>query len=463
MQSSHHSIVSLVSKMLFIYSLVISTTESSRQIVKSIGDGVSFQNHCQTATLSSFLRGYGKSRAAKTYNKVKEICNDLEYSCCKRNEMEQFISMLKESFGYLHYRMLKYHELYNKINQLAVESFEIFLGDLNEKDQVCFNEIQGKRMEEKKKRQHNKPEIMRIIREKEKVMNYDKERILSHFRRLKLRTVPYLEQIKQDLDKKKAYYSGFVCTLCSPLFNRQMKLEEGGIPIIEVNHHLCMNNIEDRLKFANSLEIQVDLQNVLDLVYCARKNSKTEKDYDDLQWSEINLMNFDLEVIPDFIEKRESCLTNPNAFLIEPKNEISCREVCQVGLGLFKVTSMQLYKTIRAENELYNMFVRTPDMPSSKERYDSLIESYLERRKPLEKRNIVEITGEVNNRLGNEIIHILKPQHDAKVDFAQTRINISTRLGINVKSTPMDPHFYNSARRMIVFAYVICLLFKNNQ
>ena len=453
--------VSLIVNFIMV-AILAGVVKPSPTIIKVLKDGIKLENPCQTDLLSSFVPSipYGKPLiATKASNDVRDMCSYLKYSCCNATQLNGLAEHLKHSFKYLDYRSTIYHQLFSRVNEVAQETFDVFIDELTDEDKTCYSDIQKKRHEKKVKKHSKNHVIMDMLRKKEDRLNFNADIMKDNFKILKSLTIPYLKKIDEDQKARKAYYSGFICTMCSPSFYTNAELTDDGDPMLVVNRYFCVNRLKEKINFSNHLEVFKYLQYMLDIIYCARKNSLKTKDFhkESDRWEDNNLLVFDLEEIPSYLKVRNDCIKTEHSFQLNLDAKNNCRDMCQSTIGLFKIPVITMEKIIQCENELHNMFFSNDTVSASK-RYERIISAYMEHRTPLVEMGVVEVSTE-NKIL--EKINILKTLPHSRIDWSKSKILISSRFGINVVDIPMSPKYYKFVSDLnILLALIFVFLIK---
>jgi hypothetical protein len=418
--------------------------ECSHHKVRITKDDVTLNNPCASDALSNFLEDiqYGGSLLGFTSSKnVLDICPNLKFSCCRFDQINSMVDQLNISLGYLNYRGEMIERMFNRVSQIADETFKVFLSELSEGDIKCYNSIQNEMIDQKLTRFTDQPNIMEMIQQRRKHVQYDPRKLMSSFSYLKKMITPYIAKMNETYMNREKFFSGFVCSMCSPMFYKQFKVEKPGIPFMEVNEHMCSQIIRDKIDFINSLEIFPFLQKLIDIVYCARTNSKTNKNYGKFERKDLNLMVFDLEVFPEYKNKRMDCIQNKNAYFKDLDKPENCKSICQKGLGLFELNMVSIDKFIRIENEFHNMFFRVPGMKqTTNQRLESITDDYYQ------ERDLIIQTGMLSfdEKTQVEKIWYLKYVQNPKLDFTKTEIEVNQYVGLHVNNTPMDQRYYKN-------------------
>lgn len=348
------------------------------------------------------------------------------------------------------------NKLFRLIRDLPEDAFRAFLLQLDEADVACYNRIQKEILDKKRLKFSGNAQISKAIEQRRKQVQFDRKRMMSSLVYLKDNISGYMEKMKHTYGNRERFYSGMVCSMCSPKFSNQFKLNQNGAPEMEINQRMCNRVILERIEFIISLEIFPFVQKIVDLAFCARTNSKPEKNYCDLKWTDLNLIIFDMEVFPGEKISRNKCIQEDEAYFGGSPDARQCTEFCQNSLNFFELKMVSMDKFIRVENELHNMFFRTPEMlqPPLK-RLHSNIRKYDLQRDKLVDSGLLEY--QKDSQL--EKIWYLKNLPEAPLEFKKTQITVSEHLGVCVADTQMNPEYYATLIALINFTWLFGLIF----
>jgi hypothetical protein len=353
-----------------------------------------------------------------------------------------------------HFKTIK--KTFDKAQQIAEETYQIFLSELSDDDIKCYNDIASKTYDAKKKRFEGNEKLLNILDSVKSTYKFDKTQSKQRFLKMKSLIGPVLNKIEKIVETRQKYYSSFVCSMCSPMFAKLFAKNDKKYFQLEVNSHMCKRLLKKRIAYKNSLYLYKYLQDVVNLTYCARKNSKKEKfDYEDYSWEDHNLVTFDLETLPDYMEKRRKCLNTPNAFILNNIQGVDCRGSCKHSLKLFDEKITKLDKYIKIENDLTQMFFNRESKEKTKERLDKRMKFYTD----LRQKKFDEGVLFTDKKTGQERIMILKADKEDDVDLKGMEIVIDKHLGLNVQNTPMDNTFYLNNGVISKLTFILGLLF----
>ena len=457
MSSTFSNIISLTKlKLICILLSLASTVTSSYHNVKIDKNGVFFTNPCNTEALNNFfpeIKIESDIPAQDGSEEILNVCSNLKHTCCNNEQIQTLANQLKHSLTYMDYRYTLNEKLFKKVDQIAPETYKVFLNELSEEDIKCYNDRQLVKYEEKEKRFLDSPHLLKILQSNKDQINFNPIKTMRYFINLKNEIDTYLEAVKKTYRVREEYYSGFVCSMCSPDFSTQFKLNKNNKFELEVNKYMCREIIENKIELVNTLYIYKYLQDLIDLTFCVKNNSKNSRNYGDFTWDDINLLGFDLETFPGYISKRRQCLIDENSFISRKNNDIDCKEICKGGLDLFKIPMTSMDKAIRIENDLDLIFFKFGSTESPAQRFEKNIQKYYKIRES----EIQNGTIIFNKEKNFEIVNILKEQPDAKINFKQIDISVNSFIGLNVRSFVMNIDSYKNLQ--ILLTGVIGLFF----
>jgi hypothetical protein len=416
---------------------------------------------CNTKALSTFIPEIPYKSSLKGFKSsgiMTEICPNLDSTCCNENELFGLVEQLKNSFQFLQYRMEIMFKMFRQVGNIKNEKFKDFIAELTDDDIQCYDEIQNTNLDKKKLNFQNNPEMQKLMEKKRHEIQFDARKIYKSFSIFKTQAPFFISKIRLTNKKRENFFSGVICSMCSPTFSDQIKIKDG-TPFLEVNRNMCNQVIRERIDFAESLAIFPFLQNVIDVVYCARKNSKSERDYEGFKWEDFNLLSFDTNFLSDYKKKRYDCVSGEGNYFPGRKVPKECKSYCESGFKFFELPMVSMDNFLRIENEFHNMFVRILNvgLPPLKRLEIKREEYYQERDKLISKGQLVVV-----NDKNVEKMSFIQTTPDAKVDFKKTQISIAKHSGMNVTNTQMNEIFYMDSYliRMIFMIFMICLVFK---
>ena len=413
--------------------------------------GVTLVNPCSTSMLGNFfpdVKAGSVIPAEEHLSFVTNICPNLRYSCCRVDRIKTLVHQLQQSLKYMDYQFVQIQKMLERAEFIAEESFKIFLSEMTGDDIKCYNDIQENLYNDKMERFKESPKLVKLLKQNKYTYKFSKELSLQRFLKMKSLTGPYLNKMESLFSNREKYYSSFVCNMCSPTFTKYFRKRKDGIFELDVNRHMCKRLVKKRIAYHNSLYLYKYLQDIINLTYCVRKNSKKDQmDYDNLSYEEHKLLKFDIETLPHYLEKRRECLNTPGAFMSDKVKGVNCRAVCKHSLKLFDAKIGNLDHFIKIENDLTQMFQTKNSKEEAKKLYEEKIKKYHEiRQEQIEKGILFVDEG------GNDRIRILRTIKNNPVDFRKMEISVDRHLGVNVQNTPMDQEIIHSSARVLGIA-----------
>jgi hypothetical protein len=287
---------------------------------------------------------------------------------------------------------------------------------------------------------------------------YNENRIIEHLQEIKNKMAAFTAKLRELKNRREKYYSGFVCSMCSPTFSKFFtRLEEPDKENpnfkyeLEINQFMCKSIMQTKIDMMLSFNIYLPLQDLINLSYCVRKNSKKDLlDYDDADLSEYIINNIDPQAYATQIERERRCINEEDAFISDTIPNIDCHDTCKQNLDFFGIMVPDLSKQIRAENDFTQMLNNlTPEQ--AKARLEERLKSYLTlKQEEIDKGFIKNSKKRDEDKLA---MLIETPGHI--FHKKNTRLTVSRHLGLNVNSTPMDSRYYKSQQ---IFSYFVVFL-----
>ena len=394
------------------------------------------------------------TNSIKPTQSITDRCPSIRtQTCCSESTISHMTAQMRSSLKLMRYRGSRLEKLFAKITGLANETFNVFLNELTNKDTDCYNQHVQNKIEAIIKEYPNDQGLIDILNKQLSFRLYDKKKMENTFDQLKKLAKTYMGKIEKGNQGREDYYSGFICSACSPNFSKQFSVAENdGVKEVtfHVNKFMCKKVIKNEIAVINSMEIYDHLQKILDLSYCVRKNSKPQKDYSSIDSEQLQMLSVPSEFFPSYLEKRNGCLADEDAFLEDESSDQNCINYCKKGLALFSINMVTLNKVIMAENEIFNMFHN-----SDQNHYDpdQRIYNHLNDVKEKREEHIESGTLVINpNNPQGVIVTILKEKYDSVFKFKNLKIEVEPYFGMNFYHTPMDPKYYS-------FTYIFKIMF----
>jgi hypothetical protein len=414
----------------------ISTIETHTRILST---DPRLSTTCNTNALSNVLPNINPNsnlEAFKSTNAIKNICPNLRYSCCKEDELKYMMENMRKSFDYMNVRGAFMDNLFEKVKNLREETFDYFLNNFEQEDIKCYNSIQKKVIKKKLEMFENFPKITEEIKNNIPNILFDHTIIRNMFSSLQQQAEGQINLVKKTYEHRENFYSGFICSMCSPQFNSFFRLSKDKKPLMELNKYMCQDLMENKLYFIETLTFFVNLQRVVDMVYCRQKNLKSKQRRDIPPWENFNMVLFHIEYFPQLMKGIRDCISDPLAFVKDPNNKSNCRVQCQREMNLFQIQLSRIDKYILIENELFNQFYRSPASTHTHEqRYNYMMTIYND-----EIQKMVDDKMMISNQNDkSELVLLFKPTKHDDFNFKDTTISINLHTGINVFNT--KPNF----------------------
>ena len=446
--------------LLMLVSLALPTREAYNKVEMMI-KGVKQVNPCNDMALGALLPSVDQGNhfsGQESKEEVRQICPSLKFSCCSGEHVNTLVQELRDSFSYLRYRVQVIKKLFKKINEIAGETFNVFLNELTDADATCYNALSHKRLERYSEVFSENQSMLAALKERLEARVYDKEKMLADFRHLKTVIMPYIAELQQGNRDKEFYYAGFVCTMCSPMFTKHFRLEKDR-PVMQVNKFFCKRNVQSQIKTLKVVEIYKYLQKFLDIVFCARKNSKSELDFQGVEARELEMLPSPVEMYQDLINERVYCVNDVDRFVSPPKKDNpDCRRICNDSMRLFEQNFIVLNKVIKAENEISNMFLRPSEKEVSvEERLEAKLRNYRDTRQKYIDMGL--ITMPLPEKNTTEVVSILKQKSTSKFRFTEVQVEPTNFTGVNIFHTPMTPSVYAFASRWALLHGLALILY----
>jgi hypothetical protein len=252
---------------------------------------------------------------------------------------------------------------------------------------------------------------------------------------------------------RKQYYAGFICSVCSPAFTKNL-FEENGQYTLEINQFMCQGIVKKNIDALTHNYIYNYIQELINLTYCVRNNSKKEiYNYEDgdEKWENNVLFFFDPHKFPNFLRTRRKCLEIENAFTMESVDGVKCNEYCENDLGLFDLSAFYMDPIIKIENDLHQMFYSFSKPEDAKERLEKNLSVYNKRKQEMIDKGALRIPTSKKAAA----ITLLKVNPE---NFKKIKYSIVMHLGANFQSTPMNMKYFKFMSIVSSFLVFIILV-----
>jgi hypothetical protein len=444
-------------KMLLILSLSWKINSSYTR-VEQIIDGVKVVNPCSTEALGSIIPSIDQNSSrlgGLSEPKIQAICPFLKYSCCNLDELNYLVKEFQATLAYLKYRIQVIIGLFFKIQEIAHETFDVFLNELTDDDKKCYNEVIHNRMERFTKKYEDYPEVVKSVRERLKLSNYDYKNTTETFLYLKTNISNFINDLKDEQTEREKYYTGFACSICSPYFSKFINKSKDDY-ILKINKFMCKKKIQDQYLVYKNVGLYKYIQSVIDLSYCVRNNSKKELNYKNVSPENLLLLTIPVEFFNLRMKLRKKCMNDPELFITQKLEEGTCPQLCKDNLTMFDRDMISFDKLVMAENEIENMFFRDPD---SKTTPNENLQKKMDKLNSIRKYYIDEGYVTLDQENERENLIIIKEKKGSDLVFKDAKIEIDNFFGLNVYHTSMNPEYYEFSQIFKICGLLIMLLF----
>lgn len=425
-------------------SMLCLKTQGNASAMEHLQKDINKERPCQASILSGFFEDVKASDTISTIDndpRIQQLCPNLQYSCCQFGQMKKLALQIQESLSYLTFRNTFLKNLLQAVERIKEADFNDFLKKLTQEDIGCFDDAQNNFYNLKLQTFDSNEAIKKMLESRQGEQLFDSSRLLREFKELKGLIKLNLATIEHNREFREKYYTGVVCTMCSPQFTRQIEFSSEKSPLMEVNKMMCKHILQEKISTLNSLKSFNTIQKVIDLSFCARKNSQKNRDYSGVGMEDLGIVNVYMEMIPENIKKFHQCVVNEQNFFDQ---QSECKRVCQQSLDMVDIKMMSIEKIINAENEIRNIFARESEFTNSYHRIQSQIKSYRDTRQKY-------ISNELliyNETSRNENVFVIKTNGDPLVDFAKIDIVVTPHGGVNFLSKPMS---FLAAKSVLLF------------
>ena len=443
-------------RLMLILSVLTSCYLSSRRIIKVTKLGVTRENPCNNDVLGSFLpKELLKDSGTVTDPEMRKICSNLVYSCCDSEMINIMTDDLKLSLSYLSERNKEMKQLLANVSHIAYETFKIFMDEFTEADISCYNKVQDMSMDDKRNVYANDEAMLKEIDIYSNIIQFNKLKLLDHFKELKKLVKPFIETLVDQEDLSAKYYSSYICSMCSPEFVNILKTDRTP-PQMNVDLSFCSTLMKRRVEFYNWKNVYFYTQQIVDLSFCARTNSKSEKNFEGVGWKDIDIILEDPEIIKQNLTRLNNCIKNPMNLMVDPLKKDSCMNICKKNLRFPVVKMLSINRFMNAENELHNMFLSTKESRHPAVRVKERVDNFDIIRSVLKQRGILEYGT------GDEIyLSLIKVMENPSVDFKTLNLSISKIGVMSIGANVMNSIYYTGVELLQIAGLIwLVVLFK---
>ena len=443
---------------LMILSVLVHSSHASNFMIRMKQEGTVKTNVCNVAVLSSYIGQIRPDRlftAFEASDDVTNICPSLKYSCCTHSDLNAGIDELKDAFAYMTYRIKIIESFTHQFKIMAKETFKLFLMQLTSDDIQCYNKIQKKKLDVRREILKDHPTLLAQSEKNYKTNMFNRATMEEVFAGIKSTQSLLISAIKTENENRKKYYTSMLCSICSPMFYKYFRLNEDGKPVLKINKNHCIELLRQRYKSAERVLAFENYQKVTDLVLCAKKHSRKDRDYGNFTWEDVNYLFVDPSVARDYAAKKGHCIKHQDLFFLPESEPYNCHSACKDVLGLFRIYKFKLRRMIRAENDMFHMFDNLNNDEDPDERYRKKNEEIKANYR------IWGATGILNksplDKRICEISFMTKSKH-WQVDLQDSVIEVSNYFGINFISTPMNLKYIKANRILSILVLGLLLV-----
>ena len=428
-------------RLMLILSVLTSFCLSSRRIIKISSMGVTRENPCNTDVLSTFLpKSLVQSTGFKSDNETHKMCNNLVYSCCDSQMISRLTGDLKLALRYMDARMKHVKHLFQNVTQIAPETIDVFLSELTEKDISCYNKIQTDSLNLMQEAHQNDKEMIERLEKQKHMIEYDANKILENFSDLRKSVDPFIKVLDEGQRFAGEYYSSFICSMCSPEFVKTMQTDRNP-QILNLQVKFCIDIIEKRIENFVWKNVYSNTQSIIDLAFCAKKNSKPEKNFGDYTSADISIAKTDPLLVPQYMQKWTDCISDPSKFHQKGGVESDCLNACKKQMNIPEIKMISIDYIMNAENEIYNMFLSTSESLAPEVRVKNAMDKLDILRDLLKEKNILRVgEGKYN------YLKMVTPVKDPPIDFSKIQVNISKLEAMSTVANKMDKKYYTGVK-----------------
>ena len=455
MQSLKEIFISFPLRFVLILSLLTSLCLSSRRIIKITKLGVTRENPCNIDALGTFLP---KSKLKRTGSlskpKVREMCPNLVYTCCNESMINTLTNDLKMAFSSLKIRNLYLKKLFMNVKEYNLETYSLFLDEVSKEDITCFNNMKTEYYNEVEKKYQDEKQILKRVKKEKRFSLFKKEKLLANYSNLREMVDPLLKLFDERLIKLQTYYSSFICSMCSPEFTKIFDTDRNP-PVLNVSTFFCKEILQKKAQFIHWKTAFIYVQQMVDLAFCVKKNSKPEKDFGTASWRDIIIFNSNSEEMNIFVKKLNHCLNEPEAFTSFSNIDNKCMTICQENMAFPKVKLVSIHRLDSAGAEFYNMYISSTKALTALERSQQISLTFEDDKQEIIDKGILETTS-------TDVVYLnfIRQVKNPPIDFTKIKLNISLTNSMSPKTTNMTPEFYQGIHlfKTAVLFLLICLL-----
>jgi hypothetical protein len=430
--------------------LTLSRVLNSPVEIVSKESGVVNYNSCQDRILKSYFNDMESDKKRygwKDDNSVTDICPYLQYTCCTRQQILDLTVPMKKLFSFFRKRESYLLKLISTIQKITSKKFKEFLLDFKEKDIKCYNKIQSTKMNIRMRKFKNNPGILAKLQTESNHMKFNLEVIHDKFDFILNQLDNLKKELENEIESREKYYSSIICTMCSPILRKYFKADNY-YNVLYIRQKECNYVLSHDIFNLKINQFIFKIQTLLDLSYCARKNSKPELDYGDGKYSDVYIINFEIDTINENISKRKQCITNINSYRTTSSDSKMnpCSLMCKNSLGIFDIRLRNVGLFMIAENEINHVYLNNSGFGGPVKRLEEERERYISQREPFIQNKHIR---EVGTGIGNELFTIIRENDDQINYFDHPFLEVELYSGFDLDITQMNKKYFEYSRIFI--------------
>lgn len=444
---------------------IIQFTNQSYFVTNVYNGEVKKTNPCSVRSLASYIKKVNpnKSLVVQVDNPdVQSICPSLKYSCCNKEMIDDLTSQIQKSFDYINFRKKEILKIFKMIKSIARETYTLFLKNRTFADINCYNKIQDEKYNRSKFKFRKNKDILEKLEKTRKMKFFNLNTMESSFAHLKILNSAITELFKKWKENTKNLYGGMVCSICSPnwakFFHPAQKDESS---YLEINKHQCLEVLNNNIK---AMEIQIymaNLQTLIDISYCAKKNSMDHLNFGNEEWTDNYIVSIEQVYAVEHNKKNALCIDRPSLFMEDSSKGRECVNMCKNSLSLFEKVVPDIKPFLLARMNIFNIFENQDGEINMNKKLKEAMTDLSQRLHNYDDQGLFDKEKKYKNYL---TLHILQPVPNPRVDFSNVEIRVSNFFGINSENTPIDSQFLESAEKfqILLFAFVVLFLFQKD-
>jgi hypothetical protein len=413
----------LIGSLVFCLMILPQIVISSRYQLSSVIDDKKYINVCQKEVLRTVIPNYKVTSDVQTgwesSFKVRNICPELLYTCCDADGLEHLFKFYNRTLQYARYRENEFKTLFDTILNITDEMFSEFLEKLSPPDVKCY-------MNQKKEGEKNR----------------DPSLIMNEFVYLKSVAPSLMKVIKDDTRERETFFSGFLCSMCSPYFYKVFSTNDKGKNFLQVNENMCNDSLNRKIKIIDTILIFKNVQKIIDITICAKNNSM--KDFTGasgkINWSRYTYVTTENKNLLKHRKDLVQCTTNADSYYAKNKERNDCVDICRENMNFGGTLYEDMMPLIVIENEIHNFFFENADSEKLRNRLETKKRRYFQMKDGLNfSGNISDLTDHGTYNLVN-----VKVVKKTTLDLNHLELIVEKLNGLNFED-------YKSNQEIIAF------------